>query len=77
MIKKHQLENANLLYDKVRIVLKNARNSTLITVNTAMIQAYWQIGCLIVENEQGGEVRAEYGKGVHFCIFPNTLLRYG
>ena len=34
------------------------------TVNTAMVQAYWQIGRLIVEDEQGGERRAEYGKRV-------------
>jgi predicted nuclease of restriction endonuclease-like (RecB) superfamily len=29
-----------------------------------MVQAYWQVGRLIVEGEQGGESRAEYGKGV-------------
>lgn len=29
-----------------------------------MVQAYWQIGRLIVENEQKGEERAEYGKAV-------------
>ena len=34
------------------------------TVNTTMVQAYWQIGRLIVENEQGGSARAEYGKRV-------------
>ncbi len=31
-------------------------------VNTAMVQAYWQIGRLIVEDEQQGQTRAEYGK---------------
>lgn len=29
-----------------------------------MVQAYWQIGRLIVEDEQGGEKRAAYGKAV-------------
>jgi predicted nuclease of restriction endonuclease-like (RecB) superfamily len=29
-----------------------------------MVQAYWQVGRLIVEDEQGGEKRAEYGKRV-------------
>jgi predicted nuclease of restriction endonuclease-like (RecB) superfamily len=53
-----------LLYDKVRTVLEKARRSTHIAVNAAMVQAYWQIGRLIVEDEQGGEGRAEYGKGV-------------
>lgn len=27
-----------------------------------MVQTYWQIGCMIVEHEQKGEHRAEYGK---------------
>jgi len=30
-------------------------------VNSAMVNAYWQIGRLIVECEQKGEIRAEYG----------------
>ena len=29
-----------------------------------MVQAYWQIGRIIVEHEQNGSLRAEYGKGV-------------
>jgi len=29
-----------------------------------MVQAYWPVGCLIVENEQEGQGRAEYGKAV-------------
>jgi hypothetical protein len=33
-------------------------------VNLAMGRAYWQIGYLIVEHEQEGKERAEYGKAV-------------
>lgn len=40
-------------------------------VDTAMVQTYWQIGRLIVEDEQQGKARAEYGKG-----FDVTNLRY-
>ena len=29
-----------------------------------MVQAYWQIGRIIVEHEQRGSLRAEYGKGI-------------
>jgi len=31
-------------------------------VNTAMVQSYWEIGRLIVEHEQQGNSRADYGK---------------
>ncbi|MDD2684529.1 MAG: PDDEXK nuclease domain-containing protein [Gallionella sp.] len=52
------------LYQGIRKVLLSARTQVRQTVNTAMVQAYWQIGRLIVEDEQGGEARAEYGKRV-------------
>jgi len=52
------------LYQGIRDILLAARSQVRQTVNTTMVQAYWQIGRLIVENEQGGHVRAEYGKRV-------------
>lgn len=50
------------LYSSIRTVLLFARTQVRQTINDAMVQAYWQIGRLIIENEQGGEARAEYGK---------------
>ena len=52
----------NNLYRAIRQVLETARQSAYKAVNFAMVQAYWQIGRLIVEDEQNGEERAEYGK---------------
>lgn len=42
------------LYQGIRDILLAARNQVRQTVNTAMVQTYWQIGRLIVEGEQGG-----------------------
>ncbi len=50
------------LYASIRAVLLNARTHVRQTVNQIMVQTYWKIGQLIVEGEQGGETRAEYGK---------------
>ena len=50
------------LYSSIRTVLLLARTQVRQTINDAMVHAYWQIGHLIIENEQGGETRAEYGK---------------
>ncbi|MHB8847260.1 MAG: PDDEXK nuclease domain-containing protein [Burkholderiales bacterium] len=50
------------LYASIRAVLLTARTHVRQTVNQAMVQTYWQIGQLIIEDEQGGEIRAEYGK---------------
>ncbi len=77
MIKKQQLKNPTLLYDKVLTVLEKARRSTHIAMNAAMVQAYWQIGNLIVENEQGGDGRAEYGKGVLEELSKRLTLEFG
>jgi hypothetical protein len=52
------------LYASIREVLVSARTRVHQTINTAMVQAYWQVGQLIVEDEQSGATRAEYGKKV-------------
>ena len=54
----------NSLYAKVSELVSAARNQVRATVNQAMVMTYWQIGQLIVEDEQSGDVRAEYGKTV-------------
>lgn len=52
------------LYREIRTVLDQARASAYRAVNAAMVRAYWQVGHLIVEHEQGGRRRAGYGEGV-------------
>ncbi len=50
------------LLTEIRQILSQARNQVQQSVNTQMVQAYWNIGRLIVEQEQQGKERAEYGK---------------
>lgn len=50
-------------YEEIRQILESARSRAYQAVNSAMVEAYWQIGKSIVE-EQGGEERAEYGRGL-------------
>lgn len=52
------------LYREIRSVLEHARASAYRAVNFAMVRAYWQVGGLIVEYEQGGRKRAAYGEAV-------------
>ena len=49
------------LVDDVRGILRQARGKAYATVNTTMVEAYWSIGQRIVEEEQGGSARADYG----------------
>ncbi len=52
------------LYREIRAVLEEARTGAYRAVNAAMVQAYWRVGRLIVEHEQKGRSRAEYGESV-------------
>lgn len=53
--------NDNLIQNIAQII-EQARNHVRQTVNSAMVLSYWEIGRLLVEDEQQGEQRAEYGK---------------
>jgi hypothetical protein len=52
----------NALVDDIRQILRAARQQAYVAVNFAMVEAYWQIGKPIVEEEQQGKDRAGYGK---------------
>jgi predicted nuclease of restriction endonuclease-like (RecB) superfamily len=55
---------AEPLYREICSVLEQARAGAYRAVNAAMVQAYWHVGRLIVEHEQGGRRRAAYGEAV-------------
>lgn len=50
------------LMNTLRDLIRQARQQVLRSVDTIQVQTYWQIGRHIVEFEQGGQVRADYGK---------------
>ncbi len=50
------------VYSSIKELMDNARNSVAREVNNTLIQTYWEIGRIIVEDEQGHSDRAGYGK---------------
>jgi len=56
------IQNIDKLHQRIRTILDNARNKVYKAANFEMLEAYWQMGKEIVEEEQKGEKRAEYGK---------------
>ena len=50
------------LISSIRSILNQARTHLQQTVNHTMVKTYWEVGRLIVEHEQKGEVRASYGQ---------------
>ncbi len=51
-------------YNDVRNIIITTRDKVYNYANNAIVFAYWDIGQRIVEEEQNGNTRAEYGKGV-------------
>ena len=51
----------DVAYTRIRDILTEARNRAYQAINSAMVLAYWEIGRVIVEEEQYGKERADYG----------------
>lgn len=49
-------------YERIKAILDEARARAYRAINTAMVAAYWEIGRVIIEVEQQGQQRAEYGR---------------
>ena len=78
MNKKLSLTNTvDTLHGDIRRILDDARSFVRQTVNDAMVQAYWQIGRLIVKTEQGGAVRATYGARLLPELSQRLTAEYG
>ena len=58
------MEISNNYINEIKTILKNARQKAYTAINSAMVEAYWKIGRRIVEEEQSGRERAEYGKEI-------------
>jgi hypothetical protein len=50
------------LYQEICEVVKNARQRVFRMANSALLESYWEIGRIIVEDEQAGAERAVYGR---------------
>ncbi len=65
------------VYGDVSKIIDAARESAARSVNAAMTAAYWLIGHRIVEFEQSGEDRAEYGAALVEKLAEDLTVRFG
>ena len=66
-----------MLFQQVVELLQNARQQVLRTVNSTMTCAYFEIGRIIVEEEQSGKDRAEYGKQILKGLSQDLTAEFG
>jgi len=65
------------LFEVVSRLIDDSRKQIVKAVNTAMVYTYYGVGRYIVEYEQGGKSRAEYGKGVLKRLSERLTDKYG
>lgn len=69
--------DADLLTKRIAELIENSRKRVVAQVNSTMVRTYFEIGRLIVENEQQGETRAAYGKGLLKELSQRLTTRFG
>lgn len=65
------------LFEKVSILIDQSRKQIKTAVNLSMVYTYYGIGQYIVEDEQQGDYRAEYGKKVLSELSDKLTRKYG
>ncbi len=56
--------NNEKMIEEIKSVIISSRQKVAYAVNNTMLMAYWNVGKIIVKNEQNGNIKAEYGKQI-------------
>ena len=75
--KKITTRNYNNLIDKIAEILKEARTKVIREINKAQVLAYWEIGREIVEFEQKGKLRGDYGEQLIERLSRDMTQKFG
>ncbi len=71
------IQTENRLLTAVKETIIQAKNLAFKSSNSILLQMYWQIGKLIVEDEQQGQAKAAYGKEVLKNLSRQLTLEFG
>ena len=67
----------NLLIKSIEQILEDGRKHVYYAVNSILVKTYWEIGRNIVEYEQKGKEKADYGSSLLNKLAKDLKLRYG
>ncbi|MEN2436725.1 PDDEXK nuclease domain-containing protein [Weeksellaceae bacterium A-14] len=65
------------LVSQIAEIYKQGQHNATVAVNTALVETYWQIGKYIVEFEQKGQQKAEYGTALIDNLSKDLTLAFG
>lgn len=67
----------NNMYNQISDIISNNRNKIIYQINNTLVENNFMIGKIIVENEQNGNIRAEYGKEILSKLSKKLTNRFG
>ena len=67
----------NSLINNIGEILEEGRRKAIHSVNSILVQTYWNIGKQIVEYEQKGKEKAEYGSDLLESLAKDLKIKYG
>lgn len=70
-------KNYQSLLSHISDTYTQGQQKAIIAVNAHLVDTYWNIGKYIVEFEQNGQLRAEYGKALLKLLSQDLSLKYG
>ena len=65
------------VFNSIKTLMDKARNEVAREVNNILVHTYWEIGRIIVEDEQGHSERAEYGRELINDLSRQLTKEYG
>jgi len=65
------------LYSSIAKIIVDSKDQVYRNSNTILLKMYWEIGQLIIEDEQNGELRAKYGKSVLKNLANHLSVEFG
>lgn len=67
----------NSIFHTIKEIVIQSRQRVYRMANTALLETYWQIGKIIVEDEQQGKAKAEYGKATLKNLANQLTMEFG
>jgi len=70
-------DNQEFLYSQAVSIIDNGRENIIVSIYKETTKSYYLLGKLIIEEEQKGKKKAEYGKNIIQNLSKNLTLKYG
>jgi hypothetical protein len=67
----------NDAYMEIRRIIQTARKKSYTITNFSMVEAYWHVGKRIVDEEQKGKHKAEYGRKLVIALAQKLVSEFG